>query len=244
MSSFIVIGDVHGCLTEFRELLNLIGRTTVPIIQLGDLLDRGPDPYGCVRFAREQKLLCLRGNHEDTALRYLAWQDKCRITGQKNPMKTPHPDRRREWESLSESDLAWMRALPTTVEPAHNVICVHAGFEIRGIEVQKKDRMLRVRYIDPDTGLMVPIDENMQPPPGSVFWMERWKGPQSVIYGHAVHSLDLPREDAFEGGYTYGLDTGCVFGGHLTAALFDKDGLNPELIQVKARKVYHARLVA
>jgi diadenosine tetraphosphatase ApaH/serine/threonine PP2A family protein phosphatase len=61
-------------------------------------------------------------------------------------------------------------------------------------------------------------------PEGAVSWWTLWKGPESVIYGHAVHSLVSPRIDEPQPGIRcIGIDTGCVFGGRLTAAIIDKD---------------------
>ena len=69
----IIFGDIHGCIEPFSQLLQL----TAPdpqqdrIILLGDLVDRGPDPYAVwqtvVSLQRQfgRRLVLLRGNHED-----------------------------------------------------------------------------------------------------------------------------------------------------------------------------------
>lgn len=77
------IGDIHGCLDLYLELLALIeadnasrGEAQTLIILLGDLIDRGPDSAGVVRQAMTPlswaKTLVLRGNHEAAMLEALA----------------------------------------------------------------------------------------------------------------------------------------------------------------------------
>ena len=78
MSSY-VIGDIHGCVDELRYLVDdLPVHANDEIIFLGDYIDRGPDSSGVVGFLialkeqwRENKLVFLKGNHEDMLLSYL-----------------------------------------------------------------------------------------------------------------------------------------------------------------------------
>ena len=74
----LVIGDVHGCLDELRALLvrcSFDGASD-RLVLLGDLLDRGPDPVGCVQFARELGAESVVGNHEETHLRFRSHRPK------------------------------------------------------------------------------------------------------------------------------------------------------------------------
>lgn len=67
-----IIGDVHGCLELLQALLNKIP-AEVQVILVGDYIDRGEDSAGVLRFLSERKhLICLRGNHEDMLLKFLA----------------------------------------------------------------------------------------------------------------------------------------------------------------------------
>ena len=87
MTSF-VIGDIHGCADELRYLIDgLPVRPDDEIIFLGDYIDRGPDSCGVVSFLiklkdqlTENRLVFLKGNHEDMLLSYLeierpTWQN-------------------------------------------------------------------------------------------------------------------------------------------------------------------------
>lgn len=72
---FLVMGDIHGCLDEFNELVNKMqyqqGRDR--LVLLGDLTDKGPDSLGVVRRARELGAMCVRGNHDDKVIRIASY---------------------------------------------------------------------------------------------------------------------------------------------------------------------------
>ncbi len=239
MGATLLCGDVHGCIDELDELVRTVG-PGVEVIGLGDLIDRGPDPVGVVRRSRENSWKSIAGNHEDKALRWLRHEAVRRSTGKKNPMRKVPEDRKAEWEALSQDDVAWLRSMPVSLPPAEGWWAVHAGFEPGVVlEEQETERMLRVRFVDPITGMMVPYrDGSLDQPEGTVYWTRRWAGPGNVVYGHAVHSKLDPRVDACDGGWTcYGIDTGCCFGGRLTGMLL-KDGGCHEFVQVQAKSEY------
>jgi hypothetical protein len=72
-------------------------------------------------------------------------------------------------------------------------------------------------------------------PPDGHLWATRWPGPESVVYGHVVHDLAHPRLDEPRPGvFCYGIDTGCCFGGHLTALILPER----QFVQVPARAAY------
>lgn len=234
----LVVGDVHGCVDELRELVGLAGVRpgTTRVVSVGDLVDRGPDPVGAVRTFRENGWEAVLGNHEEKALRWLRYEDRRKSTGQPNPMRPPPEERRQEWLSLSEDDRRWLSSLPIT-ERVGEWIVVHAGLEPgRPLDGQKADRVIRVRYVN-EEGEMVPYaDGSLEQPPDTVYWTEKWRGPDSVMYGHAVHSMTDPRTDMCGKALCVGIDTGCVFGGRLTGVVVD--GPSFEFVQVRARREY------
>jgi 3',5'-cyclic AMP phosphodiesterase CpdA len=66
----LAIGDIHGCLGAFNELLKWVQPTpTDVVIALGDFVDRGPETRGVLDRLIDRKqtlnLVCLRGNHEE-----------------------------------------------------------------------------------------------------------------------------------------------------------------------------------
>ena len=65
MPRTIAIGDVHGCADEFEELLaKLELKPDDRVIQVGDLVNRGPDSHRVIELAREYQVESIIGNHE------------------------------------------------------------------------------------------------------------------------------------------------------------------------------------
>lgn len=241
MARTIVVGDVHGCLDEFRSLLDLLSfrQGHDRLVQVGDLMDKGPDPVGCVRFARSVGAEVIMGNHEDSHVRFRRHEATRTATGKPNPMLkfAEDVDKVTQNAALSDDEVVWMASLPLVLDLGGGLVAVHGGFEPAfSVENQSK-AMLRVRYVN-DQGRMAtngtsPLDQ----PSGSVRWAERWTGPQSVVYGHAAHSLVSPKVDAFPGGWCFAVDTGAVYGGRLTAMVWIP-GQDPEFVQVQSRQAH------
>ena len=237
----VIVGDVHGCLSELQALLIKVGfvHGWDQLVFAGDLLDRGPSPVGVVALAMDLDARRVLGNHEEKALRWRRHEERAaKDLSYVNPVKVS-PDRKAEWRALSDDQAAWLAASPIWLYLGGNWLLVHAGFEDRPLKEQRKDRVIRTRYIDPITGEMVPyVEGTLDQPENSVPWQEAWEGPQNVVYGHAVHSLVDPRIDTNKGLQMVGIDTGCVYGGHLTAMVFDRPGAEPRFVQVKAEREY------
>ncbi len=82
------IGDIHGCLSELEQLLDLIKKDLKKepiekyhLVFLGDYFDRGPDSAGVInRLIKLQKkhanVVCLKGNHEDKFVEFLNAPEK------------------------------------------------------------------------------------------------------------------------------------------------------------------------
>lgn len=229
-----IIGDVHGCLEELDELLKLVRDCRV--ILLGDLIDRGPDPVGVVRRARELRLECVLGNHEEKALRWMRNEADRRASGRKNGMQAPSPQRQQEWESLSKDDVLWLHSLPTTITVSGWLV-VHAGLEpMKPLAEQLPDRVVRCQYVTRD-GEYVGHRGGFEQQDGTVFWTSLWPGPLNVVYGHSVHSYTDPFVTKRpQGVRCVGIETGCVFGGRLTAMVIGPG--TQEYVQVQAKRAY------
>ena len=230
-SRCIVVGDIHGCLEEFDELIKTISydKERDRLILLGDLFDRGPDSVGVVKRAREMELECVMGNHDH---KFLKWYN----AGQHSQYDAyPH------YTQFSEDDINYIFHMPPYIElKDHNFIVVHAG--LRGgipLEQQSKDDLYYIRYGDENQKFIFLKKINKlgsKEAAGAHFWTEFWKGPQSVVYGHNVNSYQDPLiEEVALGISCYGLDTGCCFGGNLTALILE----TKEIVQVKAKQIYY-----
>lgn len=256
----IAIGDVHGCIDELLELLEKLQlQAEDRLVFVGDLVDRGPDPVRVVRHVRDLTVtrpgtVVLKGNHEDKLCKWRLREAQRLATGRENKMRPPNDVRRAQWEALSDEEVEWLRALPTYAVLDDNWLAVHAGL-VPGVPVEEQDpdKIMRIRTLDPATlkvGQRTDEQEPLEDPPGTVFWTTLWKGPYSVVYGHAVNKGPLRQPECFEyplvsHGFseskemiaTIGIDTGCCFGGRLTAADLGRNG-SVQITQVQSRGQY------
>jgi bis(5'-nucleosyl)-tetraphosphatase (symmetrical) len=232
-----VIGDVHGCLEELDELLaRLAPRASDRLVFVGDLMDRGPDPVGVVRRVRALGAECVFGNHEDKHVRWASHEAKRRARpNYRNPMKSMGPSDAAANAALTHEEVAWLASLPSWLDLGDGWLAVHAGFEPEvGLEAQRRAVVARVRWVDA-RGRMKGGDDPTVQPPDTTLWSEAWPGPQSVVYGHHVLSLERPRVDRPAPGVEcWGIDTGCCFGGRLTALVLPER----RVVQVEARAAY------
>lgn len=224
------MGDIHGCLEEFDELLQKLAYDPKQdrLILLGDLLDRGPDSVGVVQRARELKLECIMGNHDD---KFVKW---FRSVGTRVDVY----DRKDYYSDLSDQDIAYIHDMPTYIE-LDDVVAVHAGLK-PGIclSEQRRDDLLFLRYTDASRKFisLKKINKLGKDACDARFWTEFGPFGKSVVYGHNVNSYTDIRIDKFDDGTAcYGLDTGCCFGGRLTALIWE----TKEIVQVQAKKEHY-----
>jgi hypothetical protein len=230
----VVIGDVHGTLYEFQELLNLVDYKSphVKIILLGDLIDRGPDSAGVVKLARELDLPCVLGNHEAKLLKWL------KNKGSRSDVLDSR-DKPAHYYQLSDDDVNYIARMPLYIKLEHlNTVIVHAGLRPNiPLEKQTKDDLCYLRYMDDNqkfVSLRTINKLGSKEAAGAHFWTDHGPWGFNVIYGHQV--WDAPRIDRYKDGTAaYGIDQGCCFGGSLTAYCVE-DG---SFIQVKAKRVYY-----
>ena len=127
MKTFIV-GDIHGRCAQLLNLLDLIPRdpSTDTLVFLGDLIDRGADAPGCVdhimQMCREnpERVICLRGNHEQMMLDFLEGVSNIWLTPVVGGERTFEQYTHRSVRVESEQDLHEMRrTLEQAVPPEH-----------------------------------------------------------------------------------------------------------------------------
>ncbi|HMB00113.1 MAG TPA: metallophosphoesterase [Spirochaetota bacterium] len=125
------------------------------------------------------------------------------------------------YQKIGEKIHKWISRLPFYIEE-DNFIAVHAGLEPGKTAAQSRPRVLySIRTWD---GKGRDLQNPANPP-----WYEFYQGSKPVIYGHwAAAGLN------FMAGVK-GLDSGCVYGGKLTAYILETD----RIVQVPARRVYY-----
>jgi diadenosine tetraphosphatase ApaH/serine/threonine PP2A family protein phosphatase len=206
----IVIGDVHGCLDELKDLLRAVAaKPEDRMISVGDLICKGPDSRGVVEWAMETaNLECILGNHE---LRFL----NCWRRGVVPDIKPYDLDAYRQFGGRYEDAMRFLARWPLTAS-GPGFLVVHAGFDPReGLEWQSSVSLTTLRRLK-DTG---------EP------WYERYTDSTLVVYGHWAKPEPAVRRNAI------GLDTGCVYGGALTALILPER----RLVSVPARRVYQKK---
>lgn len=234
----IIIGDVHGCLAELLELIELLHLTQDDrVVFLGDLVDRGPDSVGVVRLVRQEGWECLMGNHEEKHIRWRRHELTRRKTGKKNPILHFDETMARHNLALTDDDVAWMASLPLSIHLGGTWRAVHAGLEPCKTYEEQKDcqSVLRTRFIEEDGTAYTPKDGDAPDPTDKWFWSQRWRGPESIVYGHHIHKFLGPQigmyfvnrfdtDQISKPVHCVGIDTGCYAGGRLTAMILQEDG--------------------
>jgi bis(5'-nucleosyl)-tetraphosphatase (symmetrical) len=118
--------------------------------------------------------------------------------------------------------------------PNEGVTAVHGGFlphmQVTPADVEREQNVVpELRWIRKKNGEWKPVPKEKRKKE-DVLWPEKWKGERFVVYGHTP--LQEPKFDK----YALGLDTGCVYGGKLTAAVWDAGAWTT--LSVNARRKY------
>jgi diadenosine tetraphosphatase ApaH/serine/threonine PP2A family protein phosphatase len=216
MPRTIAIGDVHGCADEFEELLTKLKlKPEDRLIQVGDLVNRGPDSHRVIELARKYQVESIIGNHE---LRLLTARKK-------NKPSLLNQYDQTTVEQLTADDWEYLKAMPKFLYDAQiDTVIVHGGFlPNKPWQTQGSDLITNIQVIDKKGKPAKRSDA-----PDAAPWADSWGGSPFVVYGHT------PRPRVFERKGSIGIDTGCVYGGHLTAYIIE----DKSLVQVRARKAY------
>ena len=214
MKTFVV-GDIHGRCAQLLNLLDMLPRDpkTDTLVFLGDLIDRGADAPGCVdhilKLTREnpERVICLRGNHEQMLLDFL--------DGQSTIWLTPVTGGERTFEQYTglsvrvhnEADLEEMRQV------------FAKSFPVEHLEFMQELRF----YYEDDHAIYVHagLDEGKHPresSPISLLWMrdmdfyKNYRG-KPCVFGHTPTPLlplrgRLGRHGIYISHSAVGLDTG------------------------------------
>ncbi|AUI61597.1 polynucleotide kinase-phosphatase [Amycolatopsis sp. BJA-103] len=227
---FDVIGDVHGCREELEELLTELGyadgvhpegRTAVFV---GDLVDRGPDTPGVLRrvmaMAEAGSALVVCGNHEQKLVRAL--------NGRKVKVAHGLAESLEQLAAQDEEFRAEAREfcdglIAHYVLDGGKLVVAHAGLPEK-FHGRASGRVRSTALYGDTTG---EIDEYGLPV--RLPWARDYRGTATVLYGHTP-----TLEPEWVNG-TMCLDTGCVFGGKLTALRYPER----EVVSVKAKKVWY-----
>ena len=244
---FDVVGDVHGCCDELGELLGLLGYAATPsddplwggpvyahpagrrAVFVGDLVDRGPRSLEVVRVVRNMVVrgsgLCVPGNHDDKLLRKLRGHDVSVAHGLAGTLA--------EIDALPEAVRGPFAAAVADfldglvshyVLDGGRLVVAHGGMpaDMQGRASKAVRDFALYGHTTGQTdelGLPVRLD-----------WAVTCRGRAAVVYGHTPVPEPVWRYN------TVNIDTGCAFGGKLTAVRWPER----EFVSVPARREYAA----
>ncbi|OEH91601.1 bis(5'-nucleosyl)-tetraphosphatase PrpE [Bacillus solimangrovi] len=217
---FDIIGDIHGCNTEFIQLTKEMGyiwEKNVPIhpegrmlVFVGDLADRGPNSIEVMetvwRLVVEQNMAhYVPGNHCDKLYRFFLGRNVQITHGLETTVA--------EYENLSNDEQQLVRthfmelyeqsSLYVQLDSG-NLVVAHAGIKEDYIGKNSKKVKTFVLYGD------ITGEKHPDGSPVRRDWAQHYRGQAWIVYGHTP--VKSPRKV----NHTYNIDTGAVFGNKLT----------------------------
>ncbi len=237
---FDVIGDVHGCRTELETLLGRLGYRVsrdasgrpvdaVPpdgrsAVFLGDLVDRGPDSPGVLRLVMGMvaagHALAVPGNHENKLTRALSGRNVQVSHGLAETLSQLAG----EDEGFRKAVADFCHALVShLVLDGGRLVVAHAGLK-EAYHGRASGRVRSFALYGDTTGETDEFGLPVRYP-----WASDYRGRAMVLYGHT------PTPDPEWVNNTMCLDTGCVFGGRLTALRYPEK----EIVSVPAGRVWY-----
>ena len=216
----LIIGDIHGCYGELMDLIDAaeIGAND-PVIAVGDLIDRGPEPAEVLEFFRSSpRARALMGNHERKNLRW--------SRGELTPNLSQRIFGRQLGDAAWREACEWFATLPHWIE-LDEALCVHAFWE-PGKSVEAQDE----RVIVGTRSGQRRLEEQLMGVP----WYTQYDGAKPLVVGHRrYHDAGEP---LVIDGRVYAIDTGCCRGQKLTGLRLP----DFQIVQVPARQ-HHYRAV-
>ena len=236
-----IIGDVHGCFDELTDLLRQLGyRITEDstaafgyavahsagrkAVFLGDLVDRGPKIPQVLRLVMSMSAagtgLCVPGNHDMKLVKALSGKD----VQVRHGLAESLAQLAAEPESFRTQAREFLDNLVSHyVFDGGNLVVAHAGMKAE-MQGRGSGKVREFALYGETTGetdeFGLPVRYN---------WAADYRGKAMVVYGHT------PVADAAWLNRTIDIDTGCVFGGKLTAMRYPER----ELVSVPARQTYY-----
>lgn len=233
---FDIIGDVHGCYDELYDLLTELGYTfdqdnfmaSHPegrkAAFLGDLVDRGNKVAETLRLVMNMvktgNALCVPGNHDVKLLRYL--------NGAKVQLTHGLADSAEQLESQPEDFIAEVKTFLDSLVGHYmlddgKLVIAHAGMKEK-YQGRSSKRVRDFALFGDTTG-----ETDEYGLPVRLDWASEYRGKAKVLYGHT------PTAEVYQINNTFNIDTGCVFGGKLTAYRYPEG----EFVSVPAHQTYY-----
>ena len=240
---FDIIGDIHGCYDELHILLQKLGyqfekatpkpphygmRVTHPkgrkVIFVGDLVDRGPQTPEVLKLAmtmvNEAMAFVVMGNHDYKLHRALT--NPC-IKASKG-LQISLDQLAKETPAFRDAAISFLRNLPSHyLFDRGRLVVAHAGIP-ENMQGRHSKAVTEFCLFGKTTG-----QKDAYGLPIRLDWSLDYHGKAMVVHGHVVV------KEAIWKNRTLDVDTGCVFGGKLTALRYPE----MDLVEVPAQKTYY-----
>ena len=233
---FDIIGDVHGCHAELVELLTRLGYDVAEdgsgaihpegrrAVFLGDLVDRGPDTPAVLRLVMQMvargTAICVPGNHENKLVRALRGRKVQIAHGLAESLaqlESETPEFRARVVEFLDGLISHF------VLDDGRLVVAHAGMRAE-MQGRASAAVRSFALFGETTGETDEFGLPVRYP-----WAREYRGAAMVVYGHT------PVPDARWVNGTIDIDTGCVYGGALTALRYPEK----ELVSVPAARTYY-----
>ena len=234
---FDIIGDVHGCFDELVELIIKLGYVEQPggiwkhpearkLLFVGDLVDRGPKIPEVIRLvmdcANAGSALCVPGNHDMKFMRKI-WGKDVQITHGLAESLAQFQIYEQAYRGFGRVAADFIHKLVSHyVLDDGKLVVAHAGMK-ESMQGRGSGAVRDFALFGETTGetdeFGLPVRYN---------WAAEYRGTAIVVYGHTP----VPEPEWLN--RTINIDTGCVFGGKLTALRYPEK----ELISVPAKNTY------
>jgi protein phosphatase len=244
---FDIVGDIHGCCDELEVLLQRLGYipTTLDVsdsvwgsqsyghpegrkaVFVGDLVDRGPRILDTVRLVRNMVIsgsaLCVPGNHDVKLMRKLRGKDVQITHGLAASLAEIDALGAEAREPFCKELAEFLDGLVSHyVLDEGKLVVAHAGMKAE-MQGRGSGKVREFALYGETTGetdeFGLPVRFN---------WAAEYRGGAMVVYGHTP----VPEPDWLN--RTVNIDTGCVFGGKLTALRYPEE----EFVSVPAKRTY------
>lgn len=215
-----IIGDIHGCFEEFKQLTNNLGyewvngcpfHTDRKVAFVGDITDRGPQSLKMVELVYSIVMdhksgYYVPGNHCNKLYRFFLGR-KVQVThGLETTVAEYEELSKKEQNEIREKFIRLYEASPLYhVLDDRKLVIAHAGIKEDYIGRQGEKVKTFVLYGDITGGT------NPDGTPVRRDWAKNYHGKATIVYGHTPVSEPRILNN------TYNIDTGAVFGGKLTA---------------------------
>jgi protein phosphatase len=235
---FDIIGDVHGCFDELVELISKLGYELTAdggayavaspagrkLVFVGDLVDRGPGTAQVLRLVTSMvqsgQAFCVPGNHDIKLVRALRGKDVKRTHGLAETMEQLESE---SSEFRAEVAKFLDGLVSHFVFDDGDLVVAHAGLKEsmqgRGSGIVREFALFGETTGETDE-FGLPVRYN---------WAADYRGKALVVYGHTPVPEPLMLNN------TVNIDTGCVFGGKLTAFRYPER----EMVSISAHKTYY-----